>query len=380
MRIRGYIIATLCSWLLTLHVYSKDYAVFDVVGDSISAGVNPECGVYGWCNMLFGGSFGIYPAKTNTIFTLWPGITNWNSAVSGSTAYNWATDWGGRLTAVKNRHPGLVVVFIGGNDLLAYLGDGTFSTTEQNMYRTNLNSIITNLQNNIPVPDIIAVNYYDLFDGFSTNLPTPYEAYRGMSQAAVAGNRIVKEVAGSNRCYMVDGTYDNFMHHCYGAELGDPGHLSPDYVDTPLTDFDIHPITAGHSRVYELIYAKMEYLKTYAVPEWWMDLYGLTNYCQDVAADKDLDGAGTWEEYFAGTCPTNKDSVFSITGGSGYAPGGFVLRWDVVTNRSYSVGWSTNLHDGFQVLETNCTGSAYTDTLHQAEDRVFYEMRVRSDR
>ena len=101
-----------------LDASSKEYQVFDVVGDSISFGTNPELGTYGWVQMLFGQKFGTtVPAKTNTIFTLWAGITNWNSSVSGSTAAEWSMDKKHYLTTVKNHHPDLVVVYIGGNDL-----------------------------------------------------------------------------------------------------------------------------------------------------------------------------------------------------------------------------------------------------------------------
>ncbi len=46
----------------------KEYAVFDIVGDSISVGVNPETnGDYGWADMLFGLAKDSIPAKSNTI-------------------------------------------------------------------------------------------------------------------------------------------------------------------------------------------------------------------------------------------------------------------------------------------------------------------------
>ena len=121
----------------------------------------------------------------------------------------------------------------------------------------------------------------------------------------------------------------------------------------------------------------MNYLKLYAVPEWWLAQYNLTNYYEDVGLDQDNDKAMAWEEYIAGTCPTNPASVFSISGSSGFSPEGFVLRWDAITNRSYSVLWSTNILEGFQILETNCTGNAYTDTLHQAEIQIFYKLKGR---
>lgn len=361
--------------VVSLTALAKDYHVVDVVGDSISAGVNPECEGYGWVNMLFGESAGGNAAKTNTIFTLWPGITAWNSAVTGSTASDWASDWAGCLTAVKNHHPDLVVVFIGGNDMMACLeNDGVFSSAEQAAYRADLSAIVTRLQSNSPKPDIIMVNYYDLFDGYSANLSGDFAVYQNMSQAAILGNQIIKEVALSNRCYRVDGIYDSFMHHCYGLWMGDTGHLSPGYVQLP--GFDIHPVTAGHNNIYDLLYDKMNYLSEYAVPEWWLAQYGLTSDPGDLVLDQDHDGARVWEEYAAGTCPTNSASVFKVSGSPASSPKGFALRWSAVTDRSYSVLWSTNLLEGFQILTSECSGNAYTDTLHQAEARIFYKMTV----
>lgn len=52
--------------------YCINHTVFDVIGDSISAGVNPDTpGSSGWVQMLFG-EFGSSP---DTIDSIWPGIT-----------------------------------------------------------------------------------------------------------------------------------------------------------------------------------------------------------------------------------------------------------------------------------------------------------------
>lgn len=379
MKIRSHRIVLLLLVAFTLQANAKEYGVLDIVGDSISAGVNPECGIFGWVHMLSGEGDGSTPAKTNTVFTLWPGITNWNSAVSGSKASDWAADWGNRLSDVKAHHPDLVVVFIGGNDLSFYMVDGHFSVSEQEEYRTNLSSILTNLVDNTPVPDILLVNYYDLFDGYSANLGFPLGNYTNMSQASILCNQVIKEAAVSNRCYLVEGVYDGFMHHGYGGELGDAGHLLPDYVRTPLIQFDIHPITAGHSKIYDLVYEKLEYLKTYAVPEYWLAQYGLTNYAEDVAIDQDLDGAKAWEEYVAGTCPTSTASVFDISKSSTVSSNGYILRWNAVSNRSYSLFLSTNLVDGFQLLQASLPGNVYTDTVYKIEEQTFYQIRVQQE-
>jgi hypothetical protein len=265
MKRRNYILLILTILFLDTPSYAKNYTVFDVIGDSISAGVNPDyfsyTTTYGWVQMLFGQGGGIFPpAKTNTIYTLWSDITVYTSARSGSKASDWAANTGW-LAAVKNHHPDLVVVYIGGNDMLAYCADGNITSSEFEQYRTNLTSIITSLQANIPKPDIILVNYYDLFDGYSQNLPVLFAAYRPISYGAVTGNQVICEVALETGCYLVDNIYSDFMHHCYGIELGDPNHQLPNYVRTPLTNFDIHPNTNGHSKIYENIYSQISTLK-----------------------------------------------------------------------------------------------------------------------
>ncbi len=240
---------------------ARDYQVFDVVGDSISAGVNPGCGeLYGWVDMLFGESGCASPAPANTITGLWPGIAVYNSAISGSTAKQWAWQQPSYLAVVSNHHPDLVVVFIGGNDGLAYAADGVYTAAEKEEFRTNLITIIQRLRNNTPIPDIIVANYYDLFDGLSTNLSFPYEAYRGLSAVTVEGNAVIEGIAASNGCFFAD-VYSSFLHHSYGSSLGDTQHLSPDYVRTPISSFDIHPVTAGHGSIRDVMYERLGELK-----------------------------------------------------------------------------------------------------------------------
>ena len=249
-------------WLVLLLMpvaEGRNYEVFDVVGDSISAGVNPGCGTYGWVQMLFGQSACGQDATAETLTNLWPGITAYNSAVSGSTARDWAWAQPAYLQTVSNHHPDLVVVFIGGNDGLAYASGG-YTEQEKGEFRTNLVTIIQQLRNNTPVPDIVVANYYDLFDGLSTNLPAGYSNYRALSSVVVTGNQVIAEIASGNGCFHVD-VHAEFLHHAYGAELGDAGRLVPDYVRTPLAAFDIHPVTAGHDAIRRLMFRRLSELK-----------------------------------------------------------------------------------------------------------------------
>lgn len=84
-------------------------------------------------------------------------------------------------------------------------------------------------------------------------------------------------------------------------------------------------------------------------PYWWLAQYGLTNFDADAMADADGDGLLSWQEYVAGTDPTNTASVFKITG-SETTPHGTSIRWTSVSNRFYDLVWSTNLMDGFADL------------------------------
>src|SRR5690349_1839138 len=204
--------------ILLSYSIGKEYSAFDVVGDSISEGVNPDLSPtnYGWVDMLFGyGGGALPPSKSSTIYTLWSGITVYNDAHSGSRAIDWAADTNSWLTTVRNHHPDLVVVYIGGNDFLFYGIDGMISTTEQDQYRNNLRSIVSTLQSNTSVPDIVLGNYYDLFDGFSPSVSTS-STYQAFSYSVVTLNQIIQQVALEKGCYQVP-IYTDFFHHCYGV-------------------------------------------------------------------------------------------------------------------------------------------------------------------
>ncbi len=255
-------ISVLLACALSFSAFGKEYGVFDVVGDSISAGVNPETGgLNGWIQMLFGEG-----GTTRTLDSLWPDIEKNNSAVSSSEASDWAGAGYAPMQQVLDHEPDLAVVFIGGNDMLAYCADGDVSPQEFAAYRANLTTILTKLRSLPSDPDIVLVNYYDLFDGYSEALPSLFSAFRPLSAAAVEGNRIIREVAEEMECHLVDGVYDAFLHHCYGESFGDTDHEQPDYVRLPLWSFDIHPNTAGHAEILRLVFQKLQALKADNTP------------------------------------------------------------------------------------------------------------------
>jgi hypothetical protein len=108
--------------------------------------------------------------------------------------------------------------------------------------------------------------------------------------------------------------------------------------------------------------------------EWKLHFFGsLTSSLAGDDVDADGDGAPNWQEYLAGTDPTNSLSVFQF-GGAGFPTGGsgFALSWLTAPGKTYilesipALGggrWTainTNTGDGYiyQFYQTKCNGKA----------------------
>jgi hypothetical protein len=110
------------------------------------------------------------------------------------------------------------------------------------------------------------------------------------------------------------------------------------------------------------------------VPYSWLAQYGLTNN-QDAAVvlDQDGDGLLTWQEYIAGTDPTNSASCLKAAQTTRN-----VITWAAQSNRIYSVYWSTNLVQGFTALSTNIASPQSSCTNTTPDPRVnHYQIKVR---
>ena len=96
--------------------------------------------------------------------------------------------------------------------------------------------------------------------------------------------------------------------------------------------------------------------------------------------DSDGDFMPDWQEYVAGTDPSNRLSVFAITKISAptNSSGGFVLRWTSVSNHLYAVWQATNLVHGFALQTNNIEATAPTNvyTAAPGPSPAFYQIRV----
>ena len=105
------------------------------------------------------------------------------------------------------------------------------------------------------------------------------------------------------------------------------------------------------------------------VPQRWFYENGFTNTWETAGAeDADQDGMLTWEEWVAGTSPTNMEEVLSldiqkITESSN----GMVLMWPGVSNRVYKVWRSTDLREGFRQISGNLQATPPINSFREPE-------------
>ena len=115
------------------------------------------------------------------------------------------------------------------------------------------------------------------------------------------------------------------------------------------------------------------------IPDDWENDQGLDPLVDDAAGNPDGDAHNNFQEYIAGTAPTNAASCFSVSNAWKNASGDFVIEWaPSISNRLYSVWWAPTLTNSFQTLETEIElpQNSYTDTVHSAEFKNFYKVKV----
>ncbi len=109
------------------------------------------------------------------------------------------------------------------------------------------------------------------------------------------------------------------------------------------------------------------------LPNEWEALYfgNITNGVKGTTCSNTINTV--WEAYIAGLDPTDPHAVFLMS----ILPGR-VLQWPCVSGRVYSVQWTTNLQESFQLLETNIpwTTEVFTDRVHGVEDHGYYKIKV----
>jgi hypothetical protein len=113
----------------------------------------------------------------------------------------------------------------------------------------------------------------------------------------------------------------------------------------------------------------------------WLAQYGLPTDGTADYVDTDHDSLNNWQEWVAGTNPTNAASALRMLSATPALPG-VAVTWCSVTNRSYALERAVSLGAplAFSVLQSNIAGQAgttsFTDTNAVTAAPRFYRVRV----
>lgn len=223
-----------------------------VVGDSISAGINSELSIQrptiGWVHMLTqnAGRDNLVPDFSfRSLFG--PEATLVNLSKPGSRFRDWIR--AELFESIVQARPNYVIVLLGGNDLWAQIQDGIWSEAEQEQLARDRDRFFEKLAASLPDARVLVIGYYDLFDGQSSRLPDQLRHLRGLSDWTRAANDQIAEGALKRNWWYLDILLP-FQGHGYARLLGGEA-LDPPYFRMPLSQFDIHPNTAGHRALAE---------------------------------------------------------------------------------------------------------------------------------
>jgi len=118
------------------------------------------------------------------------------------------------------------------------------------------------------------------------------------------------------------------------------------------------------------------------LPDEWELANGMNPLASDAQTDADGDGLTAAQEYHAGTCPTNALSCVVMTDctPNPAMPEEFILRWQSVAGKTYTLQASTNLTAGFNItvgtgISATPPTNVYTDQVNGVSSR-FYRIKV----
>ena len=150
-------------------------------------------------------------------------------------------------------------------------------------------------------------------------------------------------------------------------------------TDGASLDGDTYNIPMTRARAIFALFA--ENISPNGVPQQWFDEQGLEGDWETIGLlDQDGDGMLSWEEWVAGTSPTNTADVLKMDMEIHAVGNSSMLVWQSVSNRVYKVWRSTNLMEGFRQVSGNLQATPPVNTFNEpqmpAGQPVYYRISV----
>ena len=190
-------------------------------------------------------------------------------------------------------------------------------------------------------------------------------------------------VNGSGSVDIVDGWVEQGSNVVITATGAQYYHLDYWSGDTNGASISNNMITVPMDGPRTITAFFAENMATNDTPEWWLDSHypGTNDFNNASLSDTDGDGMAAWQEFRAGTDPTNVFSLFEIVNVQS-DPSGHMVYWSSVTDRLYAVYKSTNLLASWTnpPVTNNVSGDSSGTNIYidmgTIDERAYYRIKV----